>query len=155
MYEGHRSRRRPGRRLLGVDLGERWVGVAATDDTGVLASPVDTIDIRRSSLDAVIRFAVERDVSAIVVGLPKTMSGSEGFQARRARDQAEALRVMTDLPVIFWDERLTTAMAERIAQRGGRKRRRGAVQPDALAAAILLQSYIDANPYSERPAKRL
>lgn len=154
MYEGRRSRRRPGRRLLGVDLGERWVGVAATDDTGVLASPVNTIDIRRVSLDTVIRLAVERDVAGIVVGLPKTMSGREGFQAKRARDQAETLQELTDLPVIFWDERLTTAMAEQIADRGGRKRRRGAVQPDALAAAILLQSYIDANPFTERADER-
>lgn len=154
MSAARRSRRRPGRRLLGVDLGERWVGVAATDDTGVLASPVQTIDIRRSSLDGVIQIAVERDVAAIVVGLPKTMAGSEGFQARKARDQAETLQELTDLPVIFWDERLTTAMAERIAERGGRKRRRGVAQSDALAAAILLQSYIDANPYTERRSGR-
>lgn len=146
----HRSRRRPGRRLLGVDLGERWIGVAATDDTGVLASPVETIDIRRATLDAVVRLAYERDVAAIVVGLPKTMSGQEGFQARKAREQANAIQSLTDLPVIFWDERLTTAMAEEIFARNTRKRRRGASQPDALAAAILLQSYIDANPYRPR-----
>ena len=141
-----RRTRRPGRKLLGVDLGERWVGVAATDDTGVLASPVETVDLRRTTLAAVAELAAERAVAGIVVGLPRTMAGKEGFQAEQARSQAEALQQLTEIPMLFWDERLTTAMAERIAAR--RKRRRGSrdAPSDALAAAIMLQSYIDAHP---------
>lgn len=141
-----RRRRRPGLRLLGVDLGERWIGVAATDDTGVLASPVETVDLRRGSLGEVARLAEERDVAGIVVGLPRTMAGQEGFQAKRARTQAAELQELTDRPVIFWDERLTTAMAEQIASRGKRRRGGRDTPPDAVAAAVLLQSYIDANP---------
>lgn len=141
-----RRRGRPGVRLLGVDLGERWIGVAATDDTGILASPVETIDLRRLPLSTVAAIAAERAVSGIVVGLPRTMSGSEGFQAEKARGQAAELQEVTDIPVLFWDERLTTAMAEQIASRGRRRKGRRPPQPDAVAAAILLQSYIDANP---------
>lgn len=135
--------RRPGAKLLGLDLGERWVGVAITDDTGVLAAPVQVLDLRRVGLDAIARLAEERGVAGIVVGLPRTMAGEEGFQARRAREQAAQLAAHTDLPILFWDERFTTAMADEIAARRGR--RKGG-QHDAVAAAILLQSYIDAHP---------
>jgi putative Holliday junction resolvase len=144
----HRRReRRPGAKLLGLDLGERWIGVAITDDTGVLAAPLETLDLRRVGLDAVARIAAERGVAGIVVGLPRTLSGEEGFQARRAREQAAELASHTDLPIVFWDERLTTAMADQIAARRGR--RKGG-QHDAVAAAILLQSYIDTYPIRER-----
>ena len=142
-----RRPRRPGRRLLGLDLGERWVGVAATDDTGVLASPVATVDLRHQDIDAVLEFAKQHAVSGIVVGLPRTMSGSEGFQARQTREQAAEIQERTSIPVLYWDERLTTALAERITRgKRGKSRRKKAVPPDALAAAILLQSYVDANP---------
>ena len=115
-----RKGRRPARKILGVDLGERWIGVAGTDDTGVLASPIMTIDLKRLPLSEVARLADERDVGGIVVGLPMTMSGREGFQAERARAQAAELKESTSLPVIFWDERLTTSMAEQIAKRSKR-----------------------------------
>ncbi len=142
--------RRPGLKLLGVDLGERWVGVAGTDDTGVLASPIETIDLRRAPLSMVVNLATERAVAGIVVGLPRTMAGKEGFQARKARDQAAELQSLTEIPVMFWDERLTTAMAEQIASRRKRSRSNKAKPPDAVAAAVLLQSYIDANPVRPR-----
>ncbi len=140
-------------RLLGVDLGERWIGVAATDDTGVLAAPVETIDLKRRPLADVAGIAAERSVAGIVVGLPRTLAGDEGFQAKRARDQAAELQGETDIPVVFWDERLTTAMAEQISKRSRRRRAR-ATQPDAVAAAILLQSYVDANPVSRIKRRR-
>jgi putative Holliday junction resolvase len=145
-----RKARRPGRKLLGVDLGERWIGVAATDDTGVLASPVETVDLKRASLAVVVELAIERAVAGIVVGLPRTLAGKEGFQAEKARSQAAELQQFTEIPVLFWDERLTTAMAEQIAGRSKRKRNRRHAQPDALAAAVLLQSYIDAHPFRAR-----
>ena len=136
-----------------MDLGERWIGVAGTDDTGVLASPITTIDLRRLPLSEVARIAEERDVGGIVVGLPKTMSGKEGFQAERARAQGAELSECTTLPVIYWDERLTTSMAEQIAKTGKRRHRKRNAKPDALAAAVLLQSYIDAVPYRRRSRK--
>ena len=145
-----RRRSRPSRRLLGVDLGERWIGVAGTDDTGVLASPITTIDLRKLPLSEVARIADEREAGGIVVGLPKTMSGKEGYQAEKARAQAAELQESTKLPVIFWDERLTTSMAEQIAARSKRRGRQRLAKADAVAAAVLLQSYIDAVPFRQR-----
>lgn len=145
-----RKGRRPARKILGVDLGERWIGVAGTDDTGVLASPIMTIDLKRLPLSEVARLADERDVGGIVVGLPMTMSGREGFQAERARAQAAELKESTSLPVIFWDERLTTSMAEEIAKRSKRRSKNRNAKPDAVAAAVLLQSYIDTVPFRSR-----
>lgn len=141
-----RRAKRPGLKLLGVDLGERWIGVAATDDTGTLASPLQIVDLRHSSLADVAELASEQSVAGIVVGLPRTMGGREGFQAEKARAQAAELQRFTEIPVLFWDERLTTAMAEQIASRRKRRRSHRKIQPDAVAAAVLLQSYIDANP---------
>lgn len=142
-----RRRARPSRKMLGVDLGERWIGIAGTDDTGVLAAPILTLDLRRSGIVDIARIAAEQNVGGIVVGLPRTMSGQEGFQAKRARNQAAELRACTSLPVVFWDERLTTSMAEQIATRRTRRARSRDEKPDAVAAAILLQSYIDATPF--------
>jgi putative Holliday junction resolvase len=128
--------------------------VAVTDDTGVLASPHSVIDLRRASLGAVAGLAAQMSVSAIVVGLPRTLSGSEGFQARRARDQAAELARQVEVPVLFWDERLTTAMADQIVASRGRRQRGKTTQHDALAAAIMLQSYIDAHPFAARESGR-
>jgi putative Holliday junction resolvase len=145
-----RLRRRPGRKLLGLDLGERWIGVAVTDETGVLASPSSVVDLRRASLAEIARLARALNVAGVVVGLPRTMSGTEGFQARRAREQAAELARLLDVPVVFWDERLTTAMADQIVASRGRRQRGKTTQYDALAAAIMLQSYVDAHPFVER-----
>jgi putative Holliday junction resolvase len=113
---------------------------------------VQTVDLRKATLAAVVELASERSVAGIVVGLPRTMAGREGFQAERARNQASDLEQLTEIPILFWDERLTTAMAEQIAARRSGKRGGKKTQPDALAAAILLQSYIDAHPV--RPRRR-
>lgn len=138
--------RRPGPKLLGLDLGERRIGVAVSDDTGIIASPLRIVDLRHAPLTAVADLARELGVSGIVVGLPKGMRGDEGYQAREVRAMAAELEQLVELPIIFWDERLTTAIADRVlSARGGSSRdRRG--QRDAIAAAVMLQSYLDAHP---------
>lgn len=144
-----RRTRRPGAKLLGLDLGERRIGVSITDDTGILASPLEIVDLRYQGLDRVVELARAHGVAGIVAGLPRTMAGAEGFQAKRSREQADQLRELTDLPIILWDERLTTAMADQILSGSGKKRRspqQRRKERDALAAAILLQDYINANP---------
>ncbi len=144
MFVNRKRTKRPGAKLLGLDLGERWLGVAVTDDTGVLAAPVDTIDLRRDELDSVVRFAEKFEVAGIVAGLPQTLSGQEGFQARKARDQVEELRLLTNLPIVFWDERMTSQIADQLSKR---HKKRAKTKADAIAAAIMLQSYVDANPF--------
>ncbi len=138
--------RRPGPKLVGLDLGERRIGIAVSDDTGIIASPDRIIDLRNGSLADVASLVAEVGATGIIVGLPKGMSGEEGFQAREARTQAAELEKLVDVPVIFWDERLTSAIADRALEQGGRRARDRRTARDAIAAAIMLQSYLDANP---------
>lgn len=137
-----RERQRPGRKLLGLDLGERRIGVAVSDATGLVARPLETLDLRLTDLDAIARLIDHHQVDGVVVGLPTTLSGGEGFQAARARAMAQKLEELISVPLVFWDERLTSAIADQILER--RKRRpRDKGERDAIAAAILLQSYLD------------
>lgn len=141
-----------GRRVLGLDPGERRIGVALSDELGILASPLCILQRQAGeraveSLAAVVALAREHDVAEIVVGFPRTLRGEVGPQARRVERFAEALRAAVDVPVRLWDERYSTAEAmARLA--AGRKRsagRRGRPAPhvDALAAAVILQEYLD------------
>jgi putative holliday junction resolvase len=138
--------RRPGRKLLGLDLGERRIGIAVSDDTGIIASPLRIIDLRRGQIDDVAKVVSELNVAGIVVGLPKGMRGDEGFQARETRALAAKLEHLVNVPLIFWDERLTSAIADRVLADAGRSARERRDQRDAIAAAVMLQSYLDAHP---------
>lgn len=139
-------RNRPGRKLLGLDLGERRIGVAVSDAGGSLAAPLETVDLKFASLQAVADLALRHQVEGIVVGLPTTLSGFEGHQAVEARRQAAELAELTTVPIVFWDERLTSAMADRILAASGRRTKRERGQRDAIAAALMLQSFLDAHP---------
>jgi putative holliday junction resolvase len=138
---------RPGR-VLGIDAGERRVGVALSDELRLLASPLGVLDRGHGLapvLDALIELAEREGVAQIVVGLPLNEDGSVGRQARRARDFARAAARVVGIPVELWDERLSTQEAEAIARTAGknlrRLRKRG--QLDALAAAVILQDYLN------------
>jgi putative Holliday junction resolvase len=132
--------------LLGLDLGERRIGVAVSDAGGTLAAPLQTVDLKQSSLQAVAELALRHLVEGIVVGLPTTLSGVEGHQATETRRQAAELGELTATPIVFWDERLTSAMADRILAQSGRRTKRERGQRDAIAAALMLQSFLDAHP---------
>lgn len=138
--------RRPGPKLVGLDLGERRIGVAVSDDTGVIASPDRIIDLKIGSLADVAALVAEVGAAGVVVGLPKGMRGDEGHQARAARDQAAELQELVDVPILFWDERLTSAIADRALEQRGRRPRDRRIERDAIAAAVMLQSYLDAHP---------
>lgn len=132
-------------RRLGVDYGERRIGLAVSDDEGRMALPLETVEHRGGGgIDVVARRARERAVEAIVVGLPLMMNGREGTSARRARAFGDALARRTGLPVVFWDERWTTAAAERSLSEAGIRGARRRRVVDQSAAALLLQSYLDA-----------
>ncbi len=144
-------RERPGRKLLGLDLGERRVGIAISDDLGSIAFPVGIVDLRSQTLEDVAEIARQHNIDGIVAGLPTTLSGEEGFQAREARSMADALSKLVDVRIVFWDERLTSAIADRVIESGGRrKKHRNSGDRDALAASIMLQGYLDAHPLRER-----
>jgi len=131
-------------RYVGLDPGERRIGIAASDALGLLARPVGIAE-SEEDLDAVLRdLAAEGEIAGIVVGLPRNMDGSLGPKAREAEAFAGRLRARTGLSVVLWDERLSTVEAgRRLAEQGIRGRRR-AERIDAQAARVILQSYLDA-----------
>jgi len=134
-------------RAVGIDLGEARIGLAASDPGGSIALPLETLDRvgPRQDVERVARRVRELEASVVVVGLPKLMSGEEGSQALLVREFAERLaRLLRDVPVELWDERLTTAEAERTMISGGVDRRRRRKFVDPIAAALILQGYLDA-----------
>lgn len=132
-----------GMRVLGVDPGSRRVGLALSDEDGCIASPHETLEGGRL-VERVAARAQELEVGRVVIGLPLTLEGREGEAARRARRFAARVGELSGLPVTLWDERLSTRAAERSLIEGNvrRSRRRGLV--DRVAAAVVLQSYLDA-----------
>lgn len=133
-------------RYLALDLGERHLGLALSDATGRLARPFRTL--RRASraedfarLRALI---VEQQVEAVVVGLPLNLDGSDSPQTAWVRDYSAALAAALPVPVELWDERLTSVEAAGRLREGGRRRALRPGELDAAAAAIILQSYLDA-----------
>jgi putative holliday junction resolvase len=135
----------PRMRLLGLDVGDKTIGVALSDESATLASGLPTI--RRTRLKNDLRqladLARGREVGTVVVGLPRSLDGSEGPQAQKVRAFVEALKGAVKLPVVTWDERLTTVAAEHALVEGGvsRARRKGLV--DKVAAVLILQNYLD------------
>jgi putative Holliday junction resolvase len=123
------------------------VGIAVSDDLGMMAFPVGIVDLRHETLDAVATLVNEHNADGIVAGLPTTMRGEEGYQARAARVMAEELAEKVSIRIVFWDERLTSYMADRVLEGRSKKRKsRSSGERDAIAAAIMLQDYLDANP---------
>jgi putative Holliday junction resolvase len=134
----------PSGRLLALDLGDRRIGVAVSDPTGFLASALQVLPSVGRARDAaeVARIAAEEQVDAVVVGVPVNMDGSYGPQAEKSRKFGAALE-QRGLPIVYWDERLTTVEAQRYLRETGVGRQRRRETLDAAAAAILLQSYLD------------
>jgi putative Holliday junction resolvase len=135
-----------GNRSMGLDVGERRIGVAIADELGMIASPHSVVERRDGDLRQLHDLAQVNRVARIVIGLPVGMSGREGPQAATVREFAARLEKEIDpgIEIAFWDERLTTAVAERaLRDRPARDRRtKGTV--DAIAASVILQGYLDA-----------
>jgi putative Holliday junction resolvase len=134
-------------RYLGLDVGDSRIGVAVSDETATLASGRDTLVRvgRRRDLARIALLAREHDARGIVVGLPLNMDGSRGPQAEKALVFMEDLRRSTGLPVVAWDERLTSVEAEEILARA-RVRARGKDRKkivDQVAAVVILQEFLD------------
>ena len=132
--------------LLGLDPGSRRIGVAVSDPTRLIASPLDTVARTRFAADAARIFALHdgRACAGLVVGLPRNMDGSDGPAAQSARAFAGNLLKVRDLPLLLWDERLSTAAVTRtLIEADSSRKRRGEVV-DKLAAAYALQGVLDA-----------
>ena len=131
-------------RILAVDWGERRIGLAISDPTGVIATALPTLIVggRSDALAGVAKVAAETEAECIVVGLPLLMSGARGSAAEAASAFAEALAARTQLTVETYDERLTSAMSQRRLQEAGVRTRRAREKVDQGAALALLQSYL-------------
>ena len=140
-----RARLSPGARLLGLDVGAKTVGIAVSDGRLNLATPVHTLRRRKLMDDvAALQALIEaRNIGGLIIGLPVNMDGSEGPRCQSVRQFAENIGQFIDLPMAFWDERLSTAAVERslIAQDVSRRRREEVI--DAHAAAYILQGALD------------
>jgi putative Holliday junction resolvase len=136
----------PGARLLGLDLGEKTIGIALSDTLLSVATPLDTRKRGKFSQDATALsdLAARHGVGGIVVGLPLNMDGSEGPAAQSARAFARNFSARSDLPILLWDERLSTAAVTRTLIEADASRRRRAQLVDKLAAAYILQGALDA-----------
>jgi len=132
-------------RKLALDPGSRRIGLAVSDPTGTLAQPLSAIKRTPGQewAEPIVTLAGELEADEIVVGLPRHMNGSEGQSAADARQMAETLRSLTNIPVTLWDERLTTVAAERMFRETGVKTRRARRHIDSVAAVLILQGYLD------------
>jgi putative holliday junction resolvase len=134
--------------VLGLDYGERRIGVAVSDETGTLASPLSTITRRRGKrppLAALEKVARDQGVEALVVGLPLTLSGDEGVWCAEVRAMGDELARRLGMPVHYLDERMTSVRAERAIRSSGlpKQRREEKGRIDAAAAALILQNWLD------------
>ena len=138
-------------RIMALDVGSRTIGIACSDALLMTAQGIETI--RRTSLEndfnRLRELILEYEVHELVVGMPKNMNGTKGERAEKTEEFVEKMKAVIDLPVTFWDERLSTVMAERqlIAADVSRKKRKGII--DKMAAVVILQGYLDRLQFSK------
>ena len=133
------------KKALGIDLGDARIGVAASDDLGMLAHPLETIPAAKGDpIARILELAASRGVEAIVVGMPRNMDGTYGPAATKAKEFMEKIQARTPLRIVPWDERLTTVAAQRSLQESGRNTRSQKSIIDQVAAQMILQGWLDA-----------
>ncbi|NSY36774.1 Holliday junction resolvase RuvX [Leisingera sp. ANG59] len=131
--------------LMGLDLGTKTIGVAVSDRIGAVATPLETVKRKKFSVDAdrLLEIIQARDISGILMGLPRNMDGTEGPRCQSTRAFARNLGQLTDLPISFWDERLSTVAAEKALLEADTTRKRRAEVIDHVAASYILQGALD------------
>lgn len=132
-------------RVMGLDIGDRRIGVALSDPGARIAQPYSTIDrIKENAIERLQSIVKENDVGVIVVGLPLNMNGSEGIQAERTRAFANELReAISDVDLTFRDERLTSVASENVLIESGMRREKRKKHRDRVAATLILQNYLE------------
>lgn len=140
-----RSEIAQGKRLIGLDLGEKTIGIALSDTLLSIATPLTTLRRGKFSANAeeLLRLMEERGATGLVIGLPLNMDGSEGPAAQSARAFARNLAARCDVPIALWDERLSTAAVTRTLLEADSSRKRRAKVVDKMAAAYILQGALD------------
>ena len=132
-------------RSLGLDIGDRRIGVALSDPEGILASPLTIINCKDdvADVEAITDIISQQQVRKVIVGLPRSMDGSLGKQAEKVKAFTQKLCSHTEASVEFRDERLTTVSAKRLMRGAHTKKTKSKARYDAIAAALILQGYLD------------
>lgn len=132
-------------RTLGLDVGDRRIGVAMSDAEGLLALPFSVVDgkDREAAVKSILDIATRNEVGMIVVGMPALMSGEHGEQAAKVEEFVVNLKQYISVPVEWWDERLSTVAAEKMMRQSGAKKGQRDANRDALAASLVLQAFLD------------
>lgn len=132
-------------RSLGLDIGGRRTGVAISDPRGIVAVPLTVIDNsdENATIGDILDFVQQYEVERIVVGLPYSLNGNLGQQAKKTQDFAEKLSRHAGVEIQMWDERLSTASAEKLMMQAGTKENKRRQYRDAVAAALILQGFLD------------
>jgi putative holliday junction resolvase len=143
------------KRVLGLDVGSKRIGVAISDPLGITAQGLETLQRQNKRLDfeKLAKLAHDYEVAEIVVGFPLRMSGEEGIQAEKMQIFAEELRKRLQLPVHLWDERLTSAEANRLLRETEMSIRRRGQVVDQMAAVLILQSWMEHRAQTNRTAR--
>ncbi|WP_271947775.1 Holliday junction resolvase RuvX [Ruegeria faecimaris] len=131
--------------LIGLDLGEKTIGVAVSDRMRGVASPLETVRRKKFTLDSarLLEIIADREIGGILLGLPKNMDGSEGPRCQSTRAFARNLSRLTEVPIGFWDERLSTVAAEKALLEADTTRKRRGQVIDHVAAGYILQGALD------------
>lgn len=132
-------------RLLGLDLGSKTIGLAISDSRWTVASPIDTIQRKKFTIDAktMLELAARENIKGLVIGWPINMNGSEGPRCQATRAFQRNLAKLTQLPMLFWDERLSSVAADRAMLEADLSRVKRAQNIDQIAASLILQSAMD------------
>ena len=131
-------------RILGIDHGDVRIGIAMSDETAFLASPLTTVQNGKAAIGEIVALVTEHHVEKIIVGLPRNMNGSYGPATEKVRAFIEKLSAKTDVPIVEWDERLSTVSAHNDLRAAGLDNRKHKEVIDKVAARIILQNYLDA-----------
>ncbi len=143
--EAFAARLAPGARLIGIDAGTKTLGLALSDVTRTIASPLTVLKRTKFKADAaaLLKIAAEHQIGGFVLGLPTNLDGTSGPRVQATRAFARNMNALTDLPILLWDERLSTAAAERTLLEADASRKRRAEVIDKMAAGIILQGALD------------
>lgn len=142
-------------RIMALDLGEKNIGVAVSDPTGLIARGVEVIrrTTREKDLARLKELVEELEVGQVIVGLPLNMNGSEGPEAEKARESGREIAGFLQVPLLFWDERLTTLLAEKVLLQADLSRARRKKVIDKMAAVFILQNFLDKEKNKEKNIK--
>lgn len=134
------------KRILGIDHGDARIGLALSDELGMLAHPLETIHVaEQRDLAGYIATVITREkVETVVIGMPRNMNGTYGPAAEKVKQFAERLKAKAGCAVVFWDERLTSVAAQKSLHESGRNVKQGRAVIDQVAAQMILQGYLDA-----------